>query len=369
MYRGRLERDLTIWVRNGLLEDSVAKSLLAELDRRESKFSVGNVFSILAAALLSCAILLFIASNWEAIPRLLRLSGILVAIWAFFLAAAWAQPKKRMFLAESLLILGSASFGGAIAVVGQMYHLSGDAAQAELLWLACVVPAAALFRSKALTFVSGLLSWMVFAAYLSLSFSVLDSSLPWLVPVMAMLVIALVYWTGADKARHFAYLSLIALIVMIHFENHNLSVPIAMVIGGLAAFATATLEQSTLRNFAQNAGPVPVTYAFAIAVLGLFLIHLETLTILETVCVFVVTVGACLAGLFLSGRDNGAVRYLAYLTFASECLYLSYETIGSMMGTSIFFLGSGLIVALIAWMIVRLEKRFSHAEPVTGENG
>ena len=73
----------------------------------------------------------------------------------------------------------------------------------------------------------------------------------------------------------------------------------------------------------------------------------------------IVTLVSAIAGIALSGRDNGAVRYLGYATFAVETLYLASETIGSIIGTSGFFLVAGLVVAMIAWAVIALERRFS----------
>ena len=67
-------------------------------------------------------------------------------------------------------------------------------------------------------------------------------------------------------------------------------------------------------------------------------------------------------GIVLSGKENGAVRYLGYAIFAAETLYLASETIGSIIGTSGFFLISGLVVALIAWAVITLERRLSRSE-------
>mgnify|MGYP000925136361 FL=1 len=49
MYRGRLKRDLDIWVEKGLIGKSVAEALLEEHDSRGSAFSIGGALMILAA--------------------------------------------------------------------------------------------------------------------------------------------------------------------------------------------------------------------------------------------------------------------------------------------------------------------------------
>ena len=50
--------------------------------------------------------------------------------------------------------------------------------------------------------------------------------------------------------------------------------------------------------------------------------------------------------------------------FALEVLYLSFETVGTILGTSGFFLLSGLFVALVAWLVIRIEKRFAQSNEV-----
>ena len=133
MYRARLERDFKHWIDKGLLQDNAARAMLAEYDGRESTFRAGRVLLILAALLLSASILLLVAANWEALPRLARVAGIVALIWGFHFAAGWLLRASRAALAAAALVLGAAAFGGGIALIGQMYHLSGDAADAALL--------------------------------------------------------------------------------------------------------------------------------------------------------------------------------------------------------------------------------------------
>ncbi len=70
------------------------------------------------------------------------------------------------------------------------------------------------------------------------------------------------------------------------------------------------------------------------------------------------TLGNSVAAIVLQGRGNGAVRYLAYAMFADEVLYLASQTVGTMLGTSGLFLSSGIFVAVLAWLVIRLERRF-----------
>jgi len=162
MYRGHLKRDLQEWTRKGLIDEATAGRLLADVDARRSAFSVGTVLVMLAAVLVAASVLLLVASNWQAIPRLTKVIGIVALIWVFHLAALFARSRNADRLTAACLVLGAASFGGAISLIGQLYHLSGDTFSAMLLWFTATAISAALFRSGALTVMAGILSFVVF---------------------------------------------------------------------------------------------------------------------------------------------------------------------------------------------------------------
>ncbi|MFV0296296.1 MAG: hypothetical protein ACK5JT_09285 [Hyphomicrobiaceae bacterium] len=55
--------------------------------------------------------------------------------------------------------------------------------------------------------------------------------------------------------------------------------------------------------------------------------------------------------------DNRGLLWLAYAAFSFEIFALYVKKIGSLLGTSAFFMVSGLMVALLAFVAVRLHKR------------
>lgn len=73
----------------------------------------------------------------------------------------------------------------------------------------------------------------------------------------------------------------------------------------------------------------------------------------------IVIFGLCIGALVLCGRNNGGLRGLVYLVFSGQVLYLAFETIGTMIGTSGFFLTSGVLVLLLAVFVRRMERRLS----------
>ncbi len=370
MYRGRLERDLKIWTEKGLVDATTAKAILSEYDGRQTSFSAGRVLTIVAAVLLGLAILLFVSANWEAIPRIVRLLGLVAMIWAFYLGAASMLARGRSVLASGLLILGTLSFGGAMALVGQMYNLSGDELRMMIVWFAAAVIAAALFRSATQVGLAGFLAWAFCGVYLWGHFDQWYGIMPWMPPLMAVILIALVRYADAPAARHLAYLMLVGWLTWLFGQHEGLNTAILFAALGMVVFLAVSIPASPLASFAQAAGAAPAFYAFLIASIGFFLIHAEISNgsfennvwvedKLPLVIIAAATLGGSVIAIALGGRDNGAVRYLAYFVFACEILYLASETIGSIIGTAGFFLVAGLLVAIAAWLVIQLERRFS----------
>ncbi|WEZ83556.1 DUF2157 domain-containing protein [Rhizobium sp. 32-5/1] len=364
MYRGRIERDFALWVSKGLVSAPAAEAMLTEYDARESSFSVGRVLLTLAAVLLSAAILLLVAANWEALPRIARVAGIGALIWIFYLSAALCLGRGLNRIAAALLVMGTMTFGGAIALIGQMYHLSGDSVDAMLVWFAAACVATVAFRSGALTVVSGFLSWAVFGVLIVENETTFEGNgVIYLVPLFCVIVIALVWYTGANRARHLAYLLMLGWLAWLYIEISEQWLAVIFFIVGLVCFLAASLPISPLYRLAREAGAAPSFYSFLLAFIGLAALHIEVDGLGADIAIGAVTLAVSLAGIGIAGRMNGAVRYLGYAVFAGETLYLASETLGSILGTSGFFLISGVVVALIAWIVIRLEKRLS-AKPV-----
>ncbi len=370
MYRGRLQRDLKIWTDKGLVDAVTAKAILSEYDGRQASFSAGRVLAIIAAVLLGLAILLFISANWEVLPRIARLLGLVAMIWAFYLAAAYLLAQGRSLIAAALLILGTLSFGGAMALVGQMYNLSGDELRMMTVWFAAACLVAALFRSSAQVGLAGFLAWAFCGVYLWGHFDEWYGIMPWMPPLMAAVLIALVRYVDAPMARHLAYLMLIGWLTWLFGRHEGLNTAILFAALGMAAFLVVSIPASPLLRFARTAGAAPAFYTFLVASIGFFLVHAEISNgslennvwvedKLPLVIVAATTLASSVVAIALSGRDNGAVRYLAYFVFACEILYLAGETIGSIIGTAGFFLVAGMVVAIAAWLVIQLERRFS----------
>ncbi len=373
MYRGQLQRDFAVWVEKGLVSRETADGLLAEYDGREQSFTVGRVLMMLAAVLVGAAILLFIAANWDGIPRGGRAALLIGLIWLFHAGAAFTGGRQTSYVSGALLVLGASTFGASLALVAQMYNLSGDNVSAAMVWLTMTAATALLFRSAALTYYAGLLGWLLFAAVLGDGWGTFGTPDTYAPPLAAIGVIAMAYYTGGMRARHLCYLLLLTWLGWGYVSPHGPFNSWLFVAAGLILFLLATVPASPLHAAARRAGAAPAFYSFLLALMGLGLYQVEhgdlfssDATSLSTALPSMATATLAVLAIALAGRDNAAVRYTGYVTFALEILYLSIDMIGTIIGTSGVFLLSGVFLALIAYLVIRLERRFSAASAAKG---
>jgi uncharacterized membrane protein len=363
MYRGRLKRDLDHWVERGLIDAGTAGRLLGDVDERSRSFSLGTVLAMCAAALIAAAILMLVAANWDQVPRTMRVAGIIFQIWLYHAVALLAHARGYDRVSAAALILGATAFGAGIQLIGQMYHLSGDSVTAMLVWFSVTAASAFLFRSPALTVMAGILSiatWIVGIWANDFVWEPAGILSHWQ-PVAALIVAAASVWTGADRAKHLAYWLFIAWIWWLVLDSSSDAATLILTVVAIVLFVALTLNGSPLAKHEKRLGASPAFYTCLVAMMGLAKYQLEAngpLSIAVTGCVLI---GFCLLAIVLKGRDNTAIRYLAYAAFVADVLYLANETIGSLLGTSAFFLLSGLVVAVVAFIVVRLERRLSNS--------
>jgi uncharacterized membrane protein len=78
---------------------------------------------------------------------------------------------------------------------------------------------------------------------------------------------------------------------------------------------------------------------------------------------FVLTAALTLAGIaaaiLYAGRESRGLRWVAYLGFAFELVFIYLVTMQTMLGTAGFFLAAALILAVLAFVIIRIEKRWA----------
>ena len=357
-YQARLRGEISRWAKAGLIDGAAAARLSQDVEaRRGEGFSFGSVLAAMAAILVAAAILAFIAANWEAIPRLARVAALFALIAVSYVGGAILKQRDHVGFGEALFIVGAASFGGAIALIGQMYHMTGDEAAAILTWSLGTMVAAAALRSPNLTWCAVLLAvtWLLIreAGYGS------GYDHRYTFVVLGLAIWAMSYWTRSQAARHLLVLSLILLAVLIGVDGRPIEAGMVLALASVAIFAAAHFAPDLIERFARLGGPYPALPLIGFVV-GLTMIQAEIYEHFAPMLIAtLIAFAGIIAALVLRGRESRLMRWIAYAAFALELCIAYVITIGTMMDTAGLFLFSGLALAVVAFFIIRVEKRLA----------
>jgi uncharacterized membrane protein len=362
----KVKQDIARWVAAGLVDARTAEILARDVEANERRsLSFGSILAMMAALLLGAAILIFVAANWEAIPRLVRVAALFAVIIGGYVGGAFVKTRGHTAIGEALWIVAAAAFGGSIALIGQMYHFSGDESAAMLTWCAGTALAALVLRSGPLTVAAvGIADgWLVtkllggFGLFRSLDF-------PHLFLLVAAILFAVSYWTRSQAARHLILLSVIFYVVTLALDHDLLELAISLALVSAAVFAAGVLAPVAAENVVKLGGRLPL-HGLIGFLTGMALTQFEFADTGGFAIAAAVTLAGIAAAIVLAGRQSRGLRWIAYLGFAFELCLIYAVTMETMLGTAGFFLVAALVLGGLAFAIIRIERRMSH--PVTGE--
>lgn len=354
-----IKKHIARWQQAGLIDEITANLLRKDVEKTRSGFGLGGILAVLGAVLLGAAIISLVAANWEIMPRLVRVVMIILVLGIGYIGGAWRASLGDNRFSQALYLIAAITFGAGIALVGQMYHLSGEATEAALLWTAGTMVAALFLRSPVLVATSV----AVTALYL---FMALDKgndvqTYGWLLPVLLFISAGLVWYTKAQIARHFIALVLVAYVFALYNDlDDEWILWLAAVVGG-ALFLGDALSTTVLQRLTGWSKAIGA-YGFMMLILVLSYFQFDRFDseVSDQVIIGFGILACAIAGLVLSGYRNLAVRWMSYTVFSLEVLYLAFKTIGTLIGTASFFLSAGVLVLLLAAFVVRMERRLQN---------
>ena len=358
-YSSRVRKDVKRWLDAGIIDVITAEAISRDVDATERRsLSFGSVLAIMAALLLGAAILVFVASNWEAIPRIARVALLFAIIFAGYVGGAMLKLNDHAAIAEAVWLVAAAAFGGSIALVAQMYHLSGDQNQAILTWCLGTTVAAAALRSGPLSMAAVALAsaWLFFRGAEFWR----ATDFPYAFIVIAAVLWLVSYWTRSAAARHLLLLSLVFFAVMLAIEHEIIATAVVLAAISALVFAAAVASPDPVDRIVQIDGMLPF-HALVGFLTGIFMIQLDLAGENGASGTFALAAAAGLAGIVaavvLAGRESRGLRWLAYAGFGTELCLVYGVLIQDMLGTAGFFLAAGAILAVLAFAIIRIEKR------------
>lgn len=360
-YLDKLNADIARWQQKGLVTADLAGKLVAEAkDNHKSGIGFGQVLAILAGLLLAAAVLIMVAANWEAIPRLWRVAALFILIAAGYVGGAVLKLRGQDGFSEAAWLVGAATFGAGIALISQMYHISGDETQAILVWCVGTALAAAMLRSQSLT-VAAILLAGVWGAWPFFYFGAESSLIGY--PVLLAVLWGLAVWTKSIPARYLILLSLIGYCFMARIEHGAIWAFVPLTLVSAAVFIAVIVagdKVERLTGLGQGLATVALVGTFA----GLFGLQMDLSDTPHFIWISIIALAASIAALLYGGRLGRGIRWLSYLAFALQVSLIYVLMIGSMLGTAGFFLLAAIGLGLLAVFIIRMEKRL--AAPAQG---
>ncbi|AKI00500.1 putative membrane protein [Hoeflea sp. IMCC20628] len=367
MFRSYLSREIDQWTRSGLLQPGQAEALLKDHDRRHTGFSLSSVLAVLAAVLFGAAVIALIAANWEAIPRPMRVAMIVVLISAGLAIAAVALRRSARWISEAALVFTLLSYGAGIALVGQMYHLSGDDAAFMLAWTIGALVVSVAFASGVAAISAGVLGLGYLLAETAVfgarSTDVLDISGYTTVLAVALAVGVAAWRSRSRVAGHLCAWLFLAWMLWVVDEATDFDPGYFFAAIGAVAFAVGSLLPTLPGGLVMRHG-VLSAYGAVLLLSGLGLIQIDFVNpgLAAEIAFAALILLASIAILAVAGGENRLIRRFAYFAFACETVYVVGETLGTLLGSSGFLFLGGLVLAIIAFAVMKIEKRFKAGE-------
>lgn len=381
-----LARQIDHWQSQGLLDQETADKLRLDVKKRHDGFGIGGVLAVLGSLLLGAALILFIAANWGALPRIWRVALILFIMWGGYLGGAWLQQRSvsgqdnrlTAIFAPSLYLLSAITYGAGIALVGQMYHMSGDMATAALAWGVGVLAAALLLRAPILTAAAlGVGGFYLYSILHELGGQVnLVASYRWILPLYIAACGGAIIYTRADKAMHLLAMLTLAYLLVLYFDlESSVGLMLMIVLGAILIICQG--RWPAFERYSYGFGSQLAGYGLAALLLALLIFQVEHVGVFNNTMVgadavySLVAIAVCVFALIIAGEKSGQLRWFAYAGFSLHVLYLATVTVGTMIGTSGVFLIGGLLVMGLAYLVTRMEKYLhgSSAKVMSGHGG
>lgn len=355
-YRKRIDRDLVRWREAGWITPEGEAAIRTDVEKGIRTLGLANALAILSAVLIGFAVMSFVASNWQDMPRIVRMGLLLASLWTSYALAGMFARRGMEGFAHAAVLMGIGIFGGSIMLISQMYHMDGNPADAVLLWAAGAFVAGVGLRSNpALALAMILVTYWGIAEALRLDTVFWPFLIPWAI------VSAAFYWQRWRPGLHLSGIALTGFIVSLGYRLNDGDAHGLVTAAGLGVMA-ASIAGERLKPELPALWSGAFNYGLVITLAGLWALQffkspeLDVFTLLA-----VLALALLIASIFwgLQSGNRGAL-WLGYIGFSVEILAIYGKTIGTLLNTSLFFLVAGLIVSALAALAYRIHSR---AEP------
>lgn len=232
-FRHQLRQEAQQWQTEGLIDPGLYAQLAERYQFSDLEVAARNRFVVillvLGSLLLGLGMITFVAANWQAWSRWLKVTLLMSVFFGINIAGfyLWRDLTQGWHcrLGQGLLLLGALTLGANIALMSQMFHQSGPLYQLYLIWGLGVLAMAYSLRLTLLGMLAMVLIGLGYVQGMSQPEFLAITELSWLrvmiehMPVFAGLVfIPLAYWC---RSRWMFRLSVIAVVAALEWHLIN----------------------------------------------------------------------------------------------------------------------------------------------------
>jgi len=353
-YRRRLEHDLTRWREAGWLTGEGEAFIRKDVATHTRSLELAPSLAILGAVLIGFAAMSFIAANWDEMSRLARLALIFIGLCAGYGIAGILFERGYPTFAHAAILAAVAIFGAGIMLIAQMFHIDGHPPDAVLTWaLGALGTGVVLVSNPSLALAMLLMG--LWGGWEMIESGVVH----WQFLLGWGAVTAAFLWRRWISGLHLAAVVLSIWVICLGYllldgHGHGVVVGIGLLIAA-AGLALPLVDE----RWSVFLGPA-VAYGMTLAFAGLFALQFveNDVPLFGLILLAIAALTLVLAGIGFGLRTgSSAALWLGYGGFSIEVLALYFKTVGTLLGSSLFFLAAGLIVIALAALAYRLHAR------------
>lgn len=188
-----LDQLIEHWQKQKIITAAQAKQMRSDIDldsktRNKNRFIMA--LSTLGAVTLGIGVILFVSSNWDQLPKAIKLMMAVLLPIIPLATAHWLLMVKQTYLSlgRGAALVGILLIGAALAIIGQFYHLESEYVRFLAVWSLLALPFVYWFKRAENVFIlAALVGGMLFALLVDLT----DRS--WLLDEVAMTLMPVIY--------------------------------------------------------------------------------------------------------------------------------------------------------------------------------
>lgn len=167
LFKKDLAREVSDWIGDGLIQRNQGEAILARYGTTLEDAHSGSfgyyVLTAMAALFAGLALILILSHNWEEIPRMARMLGLVGFTLAINLIGGMQLMRDRYRAGLLWLFFGGLGYGASIMLIAQIYHLGEHFPDGIFWWALGVLPLVPLTRSRLIALQTLALAtlWMV----------------------------------------------------------------------------------------------------------------------------------------------------------------------------------------------------------------